>query len=160
MTPELRELYQEMILEHNKKPRNFRVLANATHHAEGYNPLCGDKLKLYLLIEKNVIKEVGFQGSGCAISKSSASMMTTSVAGRTKDEAEALFEKFHTMLAGESKSPPDLEALGKLAVFGGVREFPTRVKCATLAWHTLRAAIEKKEELVSTEKDDADRGFG
>ncbi len=159
MTQELRELYQEMILEHNRKPRNFRVLEKANARAEGYNPLCGDKLKLFLLIEKGLIKEVGFQGSGCAISKASASMMTTSVAGKTKDEAEGLFDRFHKMLAGEIRSE-ETEALGKLTVFSGVREFPTRVKCATLAWHTLRAAMEGAEEVVSTEKDEGDRGFG
>ena len=160
MSSELRELYQEMILEHNRKPRNFRVLEKANRKAEGYNPLCGDRLAVYLCVENDVIKEVAFQGKGCAISKASASMMTTSVSGKKVSEAETLFEKFHKMLAGEVNSTRETEELGKLAVFSGVREFPTRVKCATLAWHTLHAGLEGSEELVSTEKDEADRGFG
>jgi nitrogen fixation NifU-like protein len=159
MTQELRELYQEMILEHNKRPRNFRVPEEHNHKAEGYNPLCGDRLTLYLRVDKGVLRDVGFQGKGCAISKASASMMTMAVVGKTKEETEALFEKFHKMLAGEI-TPVEKAALGKLEVFGGVREFPTRVKCATLAWHTLRAAIEGAAEVVSTEKDEGDRGFG
>lgn len=149
--PELRELYQELILEHSKKPRNFQVLDHANHTAEGFNPLCGDKFKLYLEVDGDTIKNIGFQGSGCAISKASASMMTASVKGKTKAEAENLFGEFHKMLSGKSGIAIDREKLGKLAVFSGVSEFPVRVKCATLAWHTLRAGLETDGKVVSTE---------
>ena len=148
--PELRELYQELILEHSKKPRNFRILAEADHTAEGFNPLCGDRLKLFLQMDGNVIKDIGFQGSGCAISKSSASMMTATVKGKTKAEAEAVFQEFHKML-GLTAVNYDESKLGKLVVFSGVSEFPVRVKCATLAWHTLRAGLEKSGKTISTE---------
>ena len=148
--PELRELYQELILEHSKKPRNFRILAEADHTAEGFNPLCGDRLKLFLQMDGNVIKDIGFQGSGCAISKSSASMMTATVKGKTKAEAEAVFQEFHKML-GLTAANYDESKLGKLVVFSGVSEFPVRVKCATLAWHTLRAGLEKSGKTISTE---------
>jgi nitrogen fixation protein NifU and related proteins len=148
MTADLQELYQEVILDHNKRPRNFRALEDG-RKAEGYNPLCGDRLTVYLRTEDGVIKDASFQGSGCAISKASASLMTESVRGKTLAEAEALFERFHHMVT----APPDVpvEDLGKLSVFAGVRQFPVRVKCATLAWHTLRAAVEARNELVSTE---------
>ena len=149
--PELRELYQELILEHSKKPRNFRVLEHANHTAEGFNPLCGDRLKLYLETEGDVIKDIGFQGSGCAIFKASASMMTASIKGKTKAEVEALFKEFHKMLSSEPGAKFDQVKLGKLAVFSGVSEFPVRVKCATLAWHTLRAGLENSGRTVSTE---------
>lgn len=149
--PELRELYQELILEHSKSPRNFRVLDHANHTAEGFNPLCGDRLKLYLEIEGNRIKDVGFQGSGCAISKASASMMTTTVKGKTTGEAEALFQEFHKMLSGKSDGKFDETKLGKLSVFSGVSEFPVRIKCATLAWHALRAGLEANGKTVCTE---------
>lgn len=149
--PELRELYQELILEHCKKPRNFRALDQANHSAEGFNPLCGDRLKIYLELEGDVVKDIGFQGSGCAISKSSASMMTASVKGKTKAEVEALFKEFHRMLSGESGAKADQAKLGKLMVFSGVSEFPVRVKCATLAWHTLKAGLENSGRTVSTE---------
>ena len=151
VSQELRELYQELILEHSKKPRNFHVLEHANHSAEGFNPLCGDKIKLYLEIEGDRIKDISFQGSGCAISKASTSMMTTSVKGKTAAEARELFGEFHKMIAGESSARFDQTKLGKLSVFSGVSEFPVRVKCATLAWHTLRAGLESDGEVVSTE---------
>ncbi|MDP3936502.1 MAG: SUF system NifU family Fe-S cluster assembly protein, partial [Deltaproteobacteria bacterium] len=134
---DLRELYQEVILDHNRKPRNFRELSDATAKAEGYNPLCGDDLKLFLKVDGDVITDATFQGSGCAISKASASMMTSSVAGKTKAEVERMFSLFHDMVTGESNGQELSGELGKLAVFSGVCEFPARVKCATLAWHTL-----------------------
>ena len=135
----LSELYQEVILDHNRRPRNFRVIDPASAAQEGYNPLCGDRLTLYLTIDDGVITDAAFQGSGCAISKASASLMTEAVKGRTVDESRALFEAFHEMIT----SPPDspLPEMGKLAVLSGVRDFPTRVKCAGLAWHTLKAAV-------------------
>jgi nitrogen fixation protein NifU and related proteins len=145
---ELSDLYQEVILDHNKRPRNFRTIDSATHQAEGYNPLCGDRLNLYLQVDGNVITDVAFQGSGCAISKASASLMTDAVKGRTVAEADELFQRFHRVVT----TPPDqpVEDLGKLSVLSGVREFPVRVKCASLAWHTLRAAIEHHDK-TSTE---------
>jgi len=146
---ELRELYQEQILEHSKAPRNFRELQNANHKAEGYNPLCGDHFTIYLDLEGDKIHDVTFQGSGCAISKASASMMTQSVKGKSKEEAEKIFEQFHQLVTGQANGDP--ESLGKLAAFAGVSEFPVRVKCATLAWHTLQAALEGKQEKISTE---------
>jgi nitrogen fixation NifU-like protein len=146
---DLRELYQQLIIDHSKKPRNFVKLEDANRTAEGYNPLCGDVVTVYLQLEDDVIRKVGFQGSGCAISKAAASMMTDSVKGKTTGEAQALFEKFHALVAGDGTGDPS--DLGKLAVFSGVREFPIRVKCATLAWHTMRAALEGRGEIVSTE---------
>jgi nitrogen fixation protein NifU and related proteins len=147
--PELRDLYQEVILEHSKAPRNFKALANANHHAEGYNPLCGDRFTVYLEMDGDKIREIGFQGAGCAISKASASMMTQSVKGKTREEAEKIFQRFHALVTGHSHG--DDAELGKLAVFSGVSEFPVRVKCATLAWHTLEAALEGRQDKVSTE---------
>ncbi|HUB20697.1 MAG TPA: SUF system NifU family Fe-S cluster assembly protein [Acidobacteriaceae bacterium] len=147
--PELRDLYQEVILEHSKAPRNYKALAGANHKAEGYNPLCGDRFTVYLEMDGDRIREIGFQGAGCAISKASASMMTQSVKGKTKEEAEKIFHRFHELVTGHSHG--DEAELGKLAVFSGVSEFPVRVKCATLAWHTLEAALEGKQEKVSTE---------
>ena len=149
--PELRDLYQELIIEHSKKPRNFRILEQANHTAEGFNPLWGDRLKIYLEIDGDMIKDVGFQGSGCAISKASASLMTAGVKGRTKTEVESLFQEFHKMLSAMPGTPFNELKLGKLAVFSGVSEFPVRVKCATLAWHTLRAGLEDSGKMVSTE---------
>jgi nitrogen fixation NifU-like protein len=146
---ELRELYQEVILEHSKKPRNYRVLETANHKAEGFNPLCGDHFTVYLDLENGAIKDIGFQGSGCAISKASASMMTQSLKGKTAAEAEDLFSRFHDVVTGHAVG--NEENLGKLAVFAGVSEFPLRVKCATLAWHALRAALNGEQEAVSTE---------
>jgi nitrogen fixation NifU-like protein len=149
---DLRDLYQEVILDHSKRPRNFGELAEANRHAEGYNPLCGDRETVYVRLENGVLKDVGFRGAGCAISTASASMMTESVKGKTLAEAEALFERFHDLITGNdgaTKTPrPEL---GKLAVFSGVREFPVRVKCATLPWHTLKAALAGEEKTVSTE---------
>ena len=145
---DLSDLYQEVILDHNKRPRNFRALEGASHRAEGYNPLCGDRLTLYLHVDGDVVKDITFQGSGCAISKASASLMTDSLKGRSVAEARALFERFHRMVT----TPPDapVEDLGKLSVLAGVREFPVRVKCASLAWHTLKAALEQ-EQIATTE---------
>ena len=149
MTTELRELYQQVILDHNKKPRNFHVLEGANRTAEGYNPLCGDQITLYLRLEDGVVKDAAFQGKGCAISKASASMMTAAVIGKPLDEVESLFQRLHTMLTGETGASGD--GLGKLAVFAGVREFPSRIKCATLPWHTLHAALSGTAKAVSTE---------
>jgi nitrogen fixation NifU-like protein len=136
---ELNELYQEVILDHNRRPHNFRAIEAASAKQEGYNPLCGDRLTLYLTVDGDVIKDAAFQGHGCAISKASASMMTDAVKGKTVAEARQLFEQFHAMITSNPEAPaPDL---GKLSVFAGVREFPTRVKCASLAWHTMKAAV-------------------
>jgi nitrogen fixation protein NifU and related proteins len=148
---DLRDLYQEVILEHSKAPRNYRELKDADHKAEGFNPLCGDHFTVFLHLEGDSIRDITFQGSGCAISKASASMMTQSLKGKTKAEAEALFEKFHNVVTGQAAANGNPTELGKLAVFSGVSEFPTRVKCATLAWHTLQAALEGQQEAVSTE---------
>ncbi|MEE9521637.1 MAG: SUF system NifU family Fe-S cluster assembly protein [candidate division NC10 bacterium] len=148
---DLRELYQQVILDHSKKPRNFQKLEGSNREAEGHNPLCGDHITVYVQFQDDVIRNIGFQGLGCAISKASASMMTDSVKGKTKDDAQVLFEKFHHLVTGEGNKAGDPDDLGKLTVFSGVSEFPIRVKCATLAWHTLRAALEGKEETVSTE---------
>jgi len=147
---DLRELYQEVILEHSKAPRNYRELATASHRAEGCNPLCGDHFTVYLSVEGDSIRDISFQGSGCAISKASASMMTQSVKGKTRAEAETLFDRFHKLVTGQLANGRRAE-LGKLAVFSGVSEFPVRVKCATLAWHALHAALRGKHETVSTE---------
>jgi len=147
---DLRELYQQVILDHNRKPRNFRTLTSATGRAEGYNPLCGDRVTVEVALEDGVIRDIGFQGSGCAISKASASMMTESLKGKTRKEAEALFRIFHSLLT-EERPPLAEKDLGKLVVFSGVREFPVRVKCATLAWHTLKAALDGRQETASTE---------
>jgi len=143
----INELYQETILDHSKRPRNFRLIEDANRQAEGYNPLCGDKCKVFLKENEGVLDEVTFQGAGCAISTASASLMTETVKGKTIAEAEALLAKFHDLLTTDQPLPTDL---GKLAVFSGVREFPSRVKCATLAWHTLRAALRGTGEAVST----------
>ena len=145
---ELSDLYQEVILDHNRRPRNFHALADASHTAEGYNPLCGDRLTLYLQVTGDTITDMSFEGAGCAISKASASMMTDALKGRTVAEADALFARFHQMVT----TPPDqpVEDMGKLSSLAGVREFPVRVKCASLAWHTLKAAMAKNPR-VSTE---------
>ena len=148
---DLRDLYQEVILDHNKSPHNFREMADASRIALGHNPLCGNRLKLYVRLDGDRIADVAFQGQGCAISKASASLMTDAIKGKTLDEAETLYAKFHDLLTG----PPDEKAtgagLGKLAVFSGVREFPVRVKCATLAWHTLESALKNDKEIAKTE---------
>ena len=151
MDSELKELYQQVILDHNKNPRNFRKMEKANHFAEGYNPLCGDKLNIYVELEDGKIKDISFQGSGCAISKASASLMSSMVKGLPVEEAEKLFEKFQAVITGRITEEEDIDKLGKLAVFAGVREFPSRVKCASLAWHTMVAAIKQEEKSVSTE---------
>jgi nitrogen fixation NifU-like protein len=146
-----RDLYQEVILEHNKKPRNFRKIEHPTHHAEGYNPLCGDHLHVYLTVgANNIIDDVSFEGDGCAISKASASMMTSTLKGKTVQEAETLFEQFHRLIKGELNPEKDSNILGKLAIFSGVWHFPARVKCASLSWHTMHGAL-NKEKSISTE---------
>jgi nitrogen fixation NifU-like protein len=148
---DLRELYQQVILDHHKRPRNHHRLESANRTAEGYNPLCGDKIHLYLKVENGVVQEVGFEGSGCAISTASASLMTEALKGKTEAQIEALFENFHDLVTGKISVDSDLSSLGKLAVFSGVREYPVRVKCATLCWHTMRAALERRPETVATE---------
>jgi len=149
--PNNRTLYEQVILDHNKSPRNYGVMDDPDLHADGYNALCGDQFTVYLKMNGDVIEDMRFDGSGCAISKSSASVMTTLLKGKTKDEAQALFAQFKEMITSEVGSPLDEEALGKLKVFGGVREYPVRIKCATLAWHTLASALEGDNEAVSTE---------
>lgn len=145
---ELQDLYQELILEHSKNPRNYRVLDPASHQAEGYNPLCGDHYTVYLNVEGGMIREITFQGSGCAISKSSASIMSQMLKGKTTEQAESLYAEFHNIVTGKSNS--DAKDIGKLDVFSGVAGFPTRIKCAILAWHTLRAAL-RGEQVASSE---------
>ena len=147
---ELNELYQEVILEHNKNPRNFREIPDADKTADGNNPLCGDALRVYVDLEDGTVRDVAFKGSGCAISKASASMMTQAVKGKTKGEAEVLFDEFHRMVTGGLDVETDENHLGKLKIFAGVLEFPARVKCASLSWHTLNAAL-RGEETVTTE---------
>ena len=148
---ELRALYQEVILDHNKSPRNFRRMENATSVVEGYNPLCGDHYTIYLNVVENVVKEISFQGAGCAISKASASMMSTILKGKTTEEAEQLFNQFHHLVTGTARADEDIETLGKLAAFAGVSEFPARVKCASLAWHTVHSALQGDQKVISTE---------
>ncbi len=148
---DLRELYQEVILDHNRRPRNFRSIEDASRRAEGYNPLCGDRLTVFLRLDGDVVRDVSFTGSGCAISKASASLMTAAVKGKTVGEASRLFDAFHVMVTTPATTEPDVSGLGKLAVLAGVREFPARVKCASLAWHTLKAALTAEAEEVSTE---------
>jgi nitrogen fixation NifU-like protein len=150
---EFNELYQEIILEHSKAPRNYRRPARTTCSAEGYNPLCGDHFTVFLNMEGDAIRDVGFQGSGCAISKASASMMTQMLKGKTKAEAEKIFERFHGMVTGENGAPSNGSDLGKLAVFSGVCKYPARVKCATLAWHALQSALEGEQKPVTTEEE-------
>lgn len=149
--PDLSELYQQTIIEHNRSPRNFKKPPQANRAAEGNNPLCGDRINLYVQVEGDRIADIGFQGSGCAISKASASLMTAAVKGMTAAEAEALYRTFHDMVTGGPDAPADPATLGKLAAFAGVRAFPARVKCANLAWHTLRAALQGQADPVSTE---------
>ncbi len=149
MNEELRDLYQDVIIEHSKRPRNNRALEAPANSAQGYNPLCGDQVKIYVRMDDGKVADVAFEGAGCAISTASASVMTETLKGMSADEAEALFTSFHDLVTGAAG--PDDEDLGKLAVFGGVSEFPARVKCATLCWHTLRAAIAGQEDPVTTE---------
>jgi nitrogen fixation NifU-like protein len=147
----LRELYQEVILDHNKSPRNFRKIENPSRKIEGVNPLCGDHYTVYLLMEKETIRDISFEGNGCAISKASASVMSSLVKGKTRAEAERLFEQFHRLVTGEAVEGLASGALGKLEAFSGVAEFPARVKCASLPWHTLHAALASEDAVVSTE---------
>ncbi len=150
MSSELSDLYQEVVLDHGKRPRNFGPLEGATHHAEGLNPLCGDHFTVHARVDGGVVREARFEGSGCAISKASASVMTGIVKGKTAEEIERIFERFHRLVT-EGPRAGDEEEMGKLAVFGGVHDYPTRVKCASLAWHALRAALAGAQEPVSTE---------
>lgn len=145
---DLRELYQEVILDHNKRPRNFRVIDAYSHKADGYNPLCGDKVTLFLDIQDDVIKDIAFQGNGCAISSASASMMTEALKGKPVAEVDKLFQDFHDAVTGTVNPSPNL---GKLSILAGVRDYPSRVKCATLVWHALRAALDHRTEAVATE---------
>ncbi|MBM4260421.1 MAG: SUF system NifU family Fe-S cluster assembly protein [Deltaproteobacteria bacterium] len=147
---DLDDLYQEVILDHNKSPRNFRVIEHADHKAEGYNPLCGDHVTVYVDLENGVIKDISFQGSGCAISKASASLMTAELKGKTEAQAEILFENVHRMLTGEGDDDASAN-VGKLAILSGVCKFPARVKCASLAWHTVHSALKGRSEVASTE---------
>ncbi len=151
INPELKELYQQVILDHNKSPRNFKILTDANRTAEGYNPLCGDKIDIFLDIEDNIVKDISFQGSGCAISKASASLMSEAVKGKSVEEAKQLFEKFHDLITGKLDEDEGTEELGKLKVLAGVKEFPLRVKCASLAWHTMLSALQKENKTISTE---------
>ena len=148
---ELEELYQEIVMDHNRRPRNFQRLEKPSGTAEGVNPLCGDQITLDIKVENGVITSIGFQGPGCAISRASASLMTDSVKGKTVEEARHVFEAFHQMITGAEGEEPDADLLGDLEVLSGVAEFPVRVKCATLSWHTLRAALEGQKERISTE---------
>jgi nitrogen fixation protein NifU and related proteins len=150
MFEDLRELYQEVIFDHNRNPRNFRAMEDADRKVEGFNPLCGDRLTLFLKMDGDKIVDASFQGSGCAISTASVSLMTEIIKGKTETEADALFKTFHEMTTGKDEQI-NLEAVGKLAVLAGVREYPARVKCATLAWHTLDAALKNQHESISTE---------
>ena len=147
---ELSELYQQVILDHNKKPRNFRVLEGANRVSEGLNPLCGDQLTVYMLMDDGVVRDLSFVGTGCAISKAAASMMTQAVKGKSRDEARALFEEFHRMVTGELDESSEPNHLGRLTIFAGVRDYPARVKCASLPWHTMHAALEG-EDTATTE---------
>lgn len=146
----LSALYQDMILDHNRSPQNYRQMENANRKVEGHNPLCGDRLTIWLRMEGDLIQDAAFQGSGCAISKASASLMTSAVKGKTRTEAEALFEQFRRLVTG-TIDPAEAETLGKLAVFSGVSEYPVRVKCASLSWHAMKAALARPEAVVSTE---------
>ena len=148
---ELRELYQEVILDHNKNPRNFKKLELHSHHANGHNPLCGDKLELFLDVVDGMIKDISFVGSGCAISTSSASLMTQFLKGKSIEETRHIFEDFHDLVTGKELPEDAMEELGKLAVFAGVQEFPARIKCASLSWHTLINALDSKKETTATE---------
>jgi nitrogen fixation NifU-like protein len=151
VSADLRDLYQEIILDHNRSPRNFRSIPGADRKVEAFNPLCGDHYTIYLRMEGEVIGDISFEGTGCAISKASASLMSTMVRGRTASEAGRLFDIFHRLVTGAKISPAEMEAAGKLAAFANVSEFPARVKCASLAWHTMHAAVTGAEKTVSTE---------
>jgi nitrogen fixation NifU-like protein len=151
MDPELKELYQQVILDHNKSPRNLGKLESANQNAEGYNPLCGDKVNIYIEMDNDVIKDISFQSSGCAISRASSSLMSSAIKGKTREEAEKLFNLFHDLITGKLDEKKSFEELGKLAVFAGVKDFPSRVKCASLPWHTMINALRNKEGKVTTE---------
>ena len=151
MLDHIRDLYQEVVFDHNRNPRNFRVMEDANRKIEGYNPLCGDRITLYVKIHDGVIEDVSFQGAGCAISTASASLMTEIVKGQTEQEAERLFEVFHRVTTGQDGDAVNLGAIGKLAVLAGVRAYPARVKCATLAWHSLQSALKNEHDTISTE---------
>ena len=151
MLDQIRDLYQEVVFDHNRNPRNFRVMADANRTIEGFNPLCGDRITLYVKVSHGLIEDVSFQGAGCAISTASASLMTEIVKGQTEAEAEKLFETFHRMTTGKNGDDINLEEIGKLAVLSGVRAYPARVKCATLAWHSLQAALKTEGHAISTE---------
>ena len=157
MNGELRDLYQEVVIDHSKQPRNFRKVAGATRTAEGFNPLCGDQLTLYVKLENGIIEDIGFQGTGCAISKASASLMTAALKGKKQEEALALFGRVHVLLTDGPNGGVKAEEVGKLAALSGVWEFPMRVKCATLAWHTLRSALDGKGDRVSTDGEESSR---
>lgn len=148
---ELRELYQEMILDHGRHPRNCQILANANRQADGFNQLCGDRLTVYLNLENNTIKDISFTGSGCAISMASASLMSETLKGKTEQEAQLFFQNFHELLTHEKEPTHAIAAFNKLTVFSGVKAYPARVKCATLAWHTLQAALIQQTAVISTE---------
>lgn len=151
MKSQIQELYQQIILDHNKSPRNFRRMPDATKFVEGYNPLCGDHYTIYLRLEGEKIADISFEGAGCAISKSSASVMSQILKGKTREEAEKLFREFHDLVTGKLEDQEQIESLGKLAAFAGVSEFPARVKCASLAWHTMHSALTTEEKKISTE---------
>ena len=151
MRADLRDLYQELVIDHSKRPRNFRRLDGANLTAQGYNPLCGDRVTIYLKFENGRVQDIAFEGSGCAISTASTSMMTEAVKGKTKEEAQAVFERFHDLVTGIHRPQASEPPLGKLEVFSNVSDYPVRVKCATLAWHTLRSALEGTGDTVSTE---------
>lgn len=148
---ELRELYQQVILDHNKSPRNFREIEDPSTASEGFNPLCGDSVKVFIEFEGDVVKDISFQGSGCAISKASASIMTSELKGKSRAEVKEMFDKFHRLVTENAEDTVDFDHFGKLAVFAGIREFPSRVKCASLAWHTMKAALNNENEPVTTE---------
>ncbi len=149
--PDLRELYQQVILDHTKKPRNFGKIEGECRFAEGFNPLCGDAVTVYLTVEDGIVRDVRFEGSGCAISTASASLMTEAIKGKGANEVRKLFERFHAVVTGPADEEVELESLGKLAVLAGVREFPMRVKCASLAWHTMKSALSGNGQPVTTE---------
>lgn len=153
MQNELSELYQEVILDHNKNPRNFGPIPIKTHSLKGHNPLCGDQITVNLCVEDGIVKDISFEGSGCAVSKASASIMTTLIKGQTIEKANEIFEQFHSLITSDMNEEVDLDSLGKIAVFAGVREYPSRIKCANLAWHTMKNALEDKKDNVVTENE-------
>jgi nitrogen fixation NifU-like protein len=151
MMDDLRDLYQEMLLDHHKHPRNYRKLENANRQSEGFNPLCGDKVNVYLILRDDVIEDIAFESAACAICTASTSIMTEVIKGKTLDEVEQLFGRFHDLVTADPEAETDTDTLGKLAIFAGVREYPIRIKCATLPWHTMQAAIKKSDDPATTE---------